>query len=245
MTNRLTEEQIAELLKQTRDAAQYFLEDLDHIRQVINAKEAGPGEIRRISAILRRLLVERALPAIATPRIGRIVLDVPDLKPVYVAFRSHPPEFYLAAGTSIFGSMFAGFAVNAPPGTPSSAPDENQIELPVESFLKQNVIFAEGRWLSRSDVIKYIANASSGVHAGVAKTPAEEILQRTRKRVVMHLRDEIPSVSFDIASSGPTPDLAFDKKHVDGVLIELLSAADRLATSKSVLALEALINLES
>ena len=61
----LTEEQKAKMLAGTREAASAFLEDMAYIRQIV-AKEVVPrDELRRLSGLLRRFLVDRDLAIIA------------------------------------------------------------------------------------------------------------------------------------------------------------------------------------
>jgi hypothetical protein len=55
-------EKKAQLLQATREAAAAFVEDMACIRETLaRADKITPGEIRRLSAILRRLLVDADL----------------------------------------------------------------------------------------------------------------------------------------------------------------------------------------
>ena len=58
---RLSPEQQAKMLADTRDAAVAFLEELHHFREIIEREETSPGELRRASVPLRRLLIDRDL----------------------------------------------------------------------------------------------------------------------------------------------------------------------------------------
>jgi hypothetical protein len=65
-----------ELLNVTRGAAMALVEDLPHIREVVNRPDPDKGELRRLSNELRRLLIDNGgdLRDVAAPRIGRFKL---------------------------------------------------------------------------------------------------------------------------------------------------------------------------
>jgi hypothetical protein len=46
-----------ELILATREAAAAFVEDIPHVREVVNRANADRGELRRLSNVLRRLLL--------------------------------------------------------------------------------------------------------------------------------------------------------------------------------------------
>jgi len=71
------------LLETTREPAIALAEDVAHLRQFAGKMDPTASELRRLSSILRRLLVERDLGAVAAPRIGKILLNAPDNKPFY------------------------------------------------------------------------------------------------------------------------------------------------------------------
>jgi hypothetical protein len=72
----MTPEIVKELKLATRDAAAAFVEDMPHIREVLNRVNPDRGELRRLSNPLRRLLIDNGgdLRDIAAPRIGRFKL---------------------------------------------------------------------------------------------------------------------------------------------------------------------------
>src|SRR5207248_2538610 len=79
----LSPEQRAQMLVRSREAANAFVDDLSEIRRVLAMEGASIADIRRLSVVLRRLLVDRDLAVVAAPRIGRITLLTPDNKPIY------------------------------------------------------------------------------------------------------------------------------------------------------------------
>jgi hypothetical protein len=79
----LSKERRKSLLNTTRDAAIAFVEDMEHIRTLIAQEDISRADLRRLSATLRRLLVEGDISNIAAPRIGKIKLKAPNNNPVY------------------------------------------------------------------------------------------------------------------------------------------------------------------
>jgi hypothetical protein len=114
------------------------------------------------------------------------------------------------------------------------------ILLKISNFLSQRVIFWNGEWISRRDVVKYVANVAHGVHSGSAKTPVEQALADFRHHIMIGLRggENVgiailpPNQQFDEAK------LRFSASGIDGTLIELFAAARYLVESASVVELE-------
>ena len=70
----LSREKIEALRRATLQAATAFAEDLEHIRKTLDSP-TDIGDTRRLSNVLRRLLVNGELHKIAAPRIGRFIID--------------------------------------------------------------------------------------------------------------------------------------------------------------------------
>src|SRR5690349_11828921 len=103
------------LLKETREAAAAFIEDIAHVRNTLCA-DPDRGGVRRLSSVLRRLLIDNGgdLPRIASPRVGRLMFLEPDNQPVYRADRKHPFSFFGSHGVVVFGAEFRAVAYHAP-----------------------------------------------------------------------------------------------------------------------------------
>jgi hypothetical protein len=171
----LSEAQRLALQKQTRNAAEALLEDLQHFRSLMNRRETSRSELRHLSTTVRRLLSDGELAKIAVPRIGKLTLNAPDYHPLYeVAARAASVQFIGGAGTRIFGQRIGPNSLmrfrNHPisenvedyvrrMGTPSVPFDaEKRISLRLPNFLSQKVLCYETEWISRGSVIRYVAN---------------------------------------------------------------------------------------
>ena len=122
---------------------------------------------------------------------------------------------------------------------------DRTLETRLETFLTQRVLCYRSAWVSRSDVIKYVANVASGVHSGIPKDAAERLLGRIRGAVAysvrnggVHLELFPQGVDVDDDSFRHLPD-AFDP-----VLVELLAAATFLVESHFVRELEGVLRIE-
>jgi len=55
----------------------------------------------------------------------------------------------------------------------------------MDEFMAQRVIFSEGIWVTRREVIKYVANVQDGAHAGGGKAALDHVkgpLEYARRR---------------------------------------------------------------
>src|SRR4051794_25122625 len=102
----------------TLDAALALLEDIRFAREYLLAETPTSGRVRRVSAILRRLLLDGHLSAVAAPRIGRVTFEIPDTRDL---MSSAVGDFVSAGVAPIFGwgsQTFDSFRiVREPPGS--------------------------------------------------------------------------------------------------------------------------------
>ena len=200
-----------------------------------------------MSAILRRLLVERDLSLVATPRIGKIVLRAPDNNPIYRSDRASPLAFFASGGAVTFGVWIRAAIVNRGASL-ATLPDFNPegfIELSLDGFLSQRVLCLNGNWVSRRAVVKYMANTASGVHSGTATTEEEKLISRMRAAATFSGQGEVMGFSFDPRPvENPTRPFSPRPGAVDAVLVEILCAAHFLLESASVTSLDNAIRSE-
>lgn len=238
----LSKEVRQELLRTSRGAAQALAEDIPHLREVLARPDPSPAELRRVSAILRRLLVERDLSIVAAPRIGRIHLLAPDNKPAIKSGRQY--LFFLSGGVDLFGTSTRPCMIESGDQTPLPDFDHSRrIAVQLDGFVSQPTLCLNGTWISRGAIIKYVANITSGVHSRMPEEEEERTLERIRS-VVTFSRTSLGManihVDFDAINIGPK-DFSYSETRIDPVLIELLSAIYFLVTSPKVLALEQFI----
>lgn len=243
----MPEDQRVARITATKEAAAALLEDLQHMREVLARDEHDRGEVRRMSALLRRIVLDGDLPAVAAPRMGRLTLTAPDNKPVYKAEKLGPYPLFQSGGAQVFGVwMRAAMVDRAASARELEGFDpERTVELNIDSFLSQRVVCIEGRWITRKSVIKFAANVASGVHSGSPTDDDEQAIARLRRSVSYSLKGQAAGISFDPgALTVSDAEFSYSPDNLDPVLVELLAAALFLTTSPGVVALEAAIRSE-
>jgi hypothetical protein len=119
------------------------------------------------------------------------------------------------------------------------------VTMRLDTFLTQRVLCYRGEWVSRAEVIKYVANVASGVHSGAPKDRDQKLLARIRGAVSYTIRGA--GVHLDMFPKGVDTD---DENFVhapdafDPVLVELLAAAMFLVESPLVAELEKFVQAE-
>jgi hypothetical protein len=236
----LTPEAREQLVSATREAAAAFIEDLVHIRNVVNKTDPDGAELRRLSNVLRRLLIDGDLRDIAAPRIGRVVLLSPDNKPFLA--RDLEYEFFGSASVFCFGIHVRATSAQKGMTTPPNLTDfnpEGTIDLRIDNFLSQRVLCFQNQWVTRRDAIKYIANIASGVHSGTAKDEIDKTIARIRKCAVYSLVDDTATFGLNLAAFNQIePPFRYTPEAVDPVLVEVLAAANFLQLSPDIGRLE-------
>jgi hypothetical protein len=220
----------------TRETAAAFIEDMRHLRDVVNKPDAT--ELRRLTNILRRLLIDGDLGKIAAPRIGRFEVLSPDNKP----FLNFQYEFFGSASVICFGIYVRAASVQT---TAAKQPnvagfDPNRtVELGLHNFLRQRVLCFQNQWVTRQQAIKYIAHIGSGVHSGVAKEGIDKAIARIRKCAAYRAIGDTCNLSFDIAAFGQKePPFRYTPEAIDPVLVEVLAAGHFLQLSPDIRRLE-------
>jgi hypothetical protein len=245
----LTPERREQLLSATREAAAAFVEDMRHIRETVNKTNPDRAELRRLSNVLRRLLIDNGgdLRAIAAPRIGRITLLSPDNKPFVKTARKRPNEFFASAGVAAFGVYFrAAHCEKAASAEPIEDFDpERTVDLPLDNFLSQEVLCLQGKWITRRDALKYIAHVASGVHSGIPKEEIEKTIARIRMSATYSAIPGAANFTFKLDALYPAePSFRYAPDAVDPVLIEVLAAAHFVEISPNIRRLEDVVRKE-
>jgi hypothetical protein len=245
LAKELSDEEKAALRESTLEAAAVLIDDLDHIRKILAQPEPTAGDIRRLTAQLRRILIERDLALIAAPRFGRIFLEAPDVKPIATSNRSNPMPFYSAGGAEIFKIQIASVLIenNNRPRTIAGYNPDARVLLKIDNFITQNVVCFRGEWISRGDIIKYIANVAHGVHTGTIKESSEQLIRKVRHAWKLEMKNGQPNITANVNVFSNSSDLPanVDQKAIDCALVEVLAAASFVVNSPNVISLEAII----
>ena len=249
------------LISASRDKAVAFIEDFDHIKELVKTQYPERGTIRRLSSVIRRLLIDNDgdLRDIAAPRIGRFHVLGYDLRCVhkystenfYYFFANGPANLY--AGRYCMIGAFVKEKVIVELGKAkldsTSILMRNSeavlVSLSQDAFLSQKILCGDGVWFSRRGVLKYIANIASGVHSGIPTNPTDVLLKRMRYSL-SNYQDALNLRLFADPSrlDEPDPGIELEPYMVDVVLLEILATAYLLSISLDLIQLEQSIKAE-
>jgi hypothetical protein len=188
-----------------------MLEDLKHMREIIAKPTPTSAEVRRISSLVRRLLIDNGgdLPKISAPRLGRrLMLLAPDVHRA-MEQREQSPVLLDSIGVSgVFGTTLERVIIGhagipflpvlpPTPTLPRPKPGEysfglsafktdgedklGTISLRLDNFVSQHVLCFRGTWIRRGEIVKYVANVAGGVHSGTPKEAFEIVLHEVRQ----------------------------------------------------------------
>jgi len=224
-------------------------EDLAHLSTLWNTSETKNSDVRNSVHILRRLLIYNDLQKSASSRKYELVIDAPDLKPYIKAARNGLVEFYQAGGANVLGVYVAGAMISKGHSHRLSRimkehhPDQ-KVQLNIQSFLRQQCFSFKGEFVTREDVIKYVANKAGNAHFD--RKGRDALIDRIRGACQICLaEDGIPSFGFCIDAID-NEDFSFDPnpKNIDPIFIEVAATAKFLSESNSIQKYRAILQEE-
>jgi hypothetical protein len=271
----LTDVEKRRMIAATYDMAKDMVDDLAYMRRILAETSPDPGDFRRLSNTLRRLLIDNNgdLKKIFPPRLDhRLNLLAPELG-----------DHIGKCQSWYFGSVGAGALYGCHPSMefviadpqkkriPSlvSRPytqarqvrwelheqpidEENRTErtipLPIHSFLSQRVIYFSKQWIKRADVIKYVANVGGGVHSGDPKDePIDYLLHQVRQICSIWVSNGTPQcrINHPFNLAAGAMPIDVDRHGFDFTLIQIMAAARYVAMSPDIHELEDIIRLET
>jgi hypothetical protein len=254
----LLPDQRQKLVAESREAAAALLDDLRHFRELLSRTTLTTNDARSISTTLRRLLFNGELQKIAAPRIGRIIYTGPNNDTFYGAATAKP-YLFVSGGFFVRGLIIL---VEQPQDTFTlrfdilpdadfksvtgiSTNTHRTVTLSHERFVRQLVMYFDGHWIRRSEIIKYVANVASGAHSRLPDTEEEKTICKLARAVHLSVGDQ-PSLlvdPFKLHRPG-LPIFEYTLTEINIVLIELMSAAYFLTISADVAKLEEVIQSE-
>lgn len=214
-------------------------EDLSHLSRLWNTPETRNADIRNSVHILRRLLIYGDLQKSANSRRFELVIDAPDLKAYIKASRYGLIEFYQAGGANVLGVYVAGSMVSKGQShrlgrIMKEHSPAHMVQLNVQSFLRQQCFSIKGEFVSREDVIKYVANKAGNAHFD--RKGRDAVIDKIRGACEICLTEEgYPSIGFNLdAIENEAFSFNPDPKNIDPVFIEVAATAMYLTESKSI-----------
>jgi len=170
-----------------------------------------------------------------------------DLRKFHRANEEQAYKLLAADEFETHGIIFSAFTVeSAPRRRPIRGQDLGEkTALRVAAFAQQKVLCVQGQWVTRAEIIKYVANVAHGVHSGQAREKSDFILQKVRSGLTIHTEPMGPNGELGAAlnyntestSDGDVP-IEFRPNVVDLALLFLISTAKLLTASPDIIALE-------
>lgn len=232
-------------LVETRRSAIALIEDLDHMRKVISNDEPDPAELRRLSVVLRKHLLDGGLTRVAGPRIGRLKLQAYDLSAFYAFDRVRPFKIFCGTQASMYGKRMIAFAANE---GPKNVDPDAKVNLSLDSFCKQRIYCVEGhRWVSRGAAIKFIAYLLDGAHPAREPKEEEEAILEYIRRSIRFSRNQEGNLHINFNTSPLWRQRAaevYDPTGFDPVLAEMLGTATLITESDDIRRLEVMVRDE-
>jgi hypothetical protein len=217
---------LSQTLDMDHDSLVAVAEDLEYLSQW--GSEITPGEIRRGSAVLRRLLVEdaygsawRAIGRAKQPSLIAVGLEL------LLGSDSNKVTYALAGGAHFRGMQMACMLLNKgataiggsppPPIREDGYPFDRVFTL--SEYLSSHSGVVEGHSFNRREVIKYLANVKGGVHLSAQQRKAEEKLiarlGKIEKKILVHNTDGLLVEAVAIAQAlGSSADAKRYVQHV-------------------------------
>lgn len=226
-----------------------ILEDLQHLSELWDQSDITNSQIRNSVHILRRLLIYGDLQKSANLRKHRLMISAPDVKLFATATRNNLLEFFQCGGTNVLGVYVANLTVakgnaNRINRLLDGHNPDARVSLSITSFLRQTVFSFKGAYISREDVIKYVANKAGNAHFD--RKGRDLSVDRIRAAVTISKTEEgHPSIGFNFDAL-ISQDFQFtpDPKNIDPVFIEVAATARFLVESESVKELSEMIKSE-
>lgn len=168
----------------SKQEIEVVIEDIEYLRDHWAEGASGP-ELRRGSAVLRRLVVEkylghawRAMGHEKDPKIQTTDLDFGfnglDLSEI---------ECALAGGALNNGVYAACMCINKGGTAPEMQDGFLERELGLSNYDSSTCAIIRGKTITRSELIKYMANVKGGVHLGSsrARKKEQEVIKKVEK----------------------------------------------------------------
>lgn len=194
----LTNEEKEAMRVATHEAAVAFLDDLNFMCRTLALPKPTAGDVRRLSVIIRRCLLDGQLQAVAAPRIGRIKLVVPDFEhwvtdvtfdfltvglPPLFGWKHGLFEFYRIDKIGVVKDDNSNFQLA--PALPFPVRLVN-----IEGLLSNRVVRLCGTLISRLDFLKFVCYQDFGVHYSGREEAVFELIRRIRYFLSFFVTDD-------------------------------------------------------
>jgi hypothetical protein len=175
------------------------------------------------------------------PRVGKITIETVDVSEAIRFIRNNDVNLFIAGGAKVFNITCGGIMLIAgEPSQENKGHPDDRIALDLNSFRKQRVVYSENEWLTRDQIIKFVANVSEGVHSGTPEKDFEHVATNLRAKLTFRPTENSDGeelVTLAITYAAPSVKIVpagYNPHEISAVLFELLSTITFLVNSEDV-----------
>lgn len=221
------------------------LETLKNYSKIIYPQQ---NDIKRCATAIRFLLLEPNTGLKKSAKFWEVPLffDVHDIEPlIWQAERGYVYS-YVSSITNIFGSNSGAFAESHPYRdiAPYQYDIKKTILVNLDNFLSQQIIFNEGSFLTREEIIKYICYGTGAIHyekESIRKLTEEKMnalksLVKKNSLTITQFDDIDEPVLTFVLPKNPRiiPDFRYAPKEINLVFFEFHATINRINDSEAV-----------
>jgi hypothetical protein len=222
------------------------LEHLDTLKNYSKIVYPQQNDIKRCATAIRFLLLEKNTGLKKSAKLWAVPLlfNVHDIEPLVWQAKRGYVKSYTSSYTRIFGSNSGAFAESHPyrDFAPYQYDIEKRIPVNLDVFLAQLVVFSEGMFFSRKELIDYICYGTGAIHYdknNVGKISKEKILafKNLDKNILTTTMDPLegPVVTFILPdSSNKITDFKYTPSEISPVFFEFHATINKINESDSI-----------
>lgn len=222
------------------------LDDLSELEAIATACEIDRRKGKRLSHLLRKLLIDGTLQRAATALGIRLRIPSTDELPSDAELQAKHAVFTHATEVCWRGVHQCRAAIYKGPTAPEMNWGASGTPLTVDGFLSQRVMAWGPYSIQRRDMISYVANKLGGVHFDVRrKGRAQQILDHLRERIFATFHDGGIGYTIAVESAlhraNARRQMVMASTHLDPSMMELFAVAGHLLHAPSVIKLKGAI----
>jgi hypothetical protein len=223
-----------------KELLQVTLDDLRYILGIGANEDPDPPELRRVSLVLRRLLLpgrgDDLLQRCAKHLNHKIIVPSRNYGTALDCLTQGKITFFQRGGASLWGVNYEG-VVNGPAEETKGVDFHSSpvCEIDLGAFRDEVVLGFYAKTISRTDVIEYMANKAGGGHFDVNRQAKHALLDQIRE--VLMLRRTPTGITIEIHRDRyfkPSDLFTLKRDKIDPASAEILATCCWLAKSPSL-----------
>lgn len=222
---------------------QITLDNIRQLKRLLNSDDVTQADIRIYAGFIRYLLIDHGGGIARSAKKWGVKIEFicPDTKPLVRNASNGYVSFFSASYVVISGVGIGAFRIYDGPHkkTDDGYDLEKCVTLNLESMCKQIVMFGEGKFLTRADVLKYVANKAGGIHwdrtaSGPLPEDKMRAFEQIRKETRVSVKDGIPKILVVSPGEPARDEFRYAPDELDLVYVEFYALAYLIFNADSV-----------